>query len=563
MLVDFCSGAFQPHITSDKVACDNHDVTNLISLDPLRKRQGFIAEYFIKPPVNITIQFPCNVEIYQIVLDPVVGRQKSLGFGIYTRSKQIIYSSLLAQADNSNQNKADPCKFGNLIKQSDAVCDSLFVPVGRVVLDMPQIVCFHNVMYRERKPWVPDNVPASHEYSNTGELRHHNLQSLASVSHVTIRITRTSSGSAVALKSIQIWGQPSISVPTDLQDKIYSICQQVFDTKARDDAISPSCSDKGVLSSEDRTLIDIKTKLTENGVEIPEDFLDCITFDIMSMPMLLPCGKNIDQSTLEKFISNEASWGRSPSDLFTGVPFQSGSQAVANTVLRIRIDKFLMDHSEQLKHVPRTVGKSLNVKSKTEYSSNSGETSKLTPEMCRLQSDKIIASIEKNKPTAKEVRKRPLPKDNHNSVTQPSEAKIIKSEKTIFNKKKFDGKVSDYDITHDEQNFNESEVTSEMVHHSTSSHRDELQQSLDAALNSTLGRLPSFTSFQKKNVPTTCREICCECQILLGSSSVKYKLPCDHIICRTCLNDRLQTSNSKCAVCQTLFKSKEIQRIFN
>ncbi|KAL3863851.1 hypothetical protein ACJMK2_005579 [Sinanodonta woodiana] len=560
MLVDFCSGAFQPQITSDKVACDNYDVTNLISLDPVRKRQGFIAEYFIKPPVNVTIHFPCNVEIYQIVLDPVVGRQKSLGFGIFTRSKKIIHSSLFAQADSSNQNKADACKFGNLTKQSDTVCDSFFVPVGRVMLDTPQVVCFHNVMYRERKPWVPDNIPTSHEYSSTSELRHHNLQSLASVSHVTIRITRTSSGSAVALKSIQIWGQPSVSVPPDQQDKIYSICQQEIESKAREHENSPSCSDKGALSSEDRELIDIKTKLTENGVEIPEDFLDCITFDIMSMPMLLPCGKNIDQSTLDKFISNEASWGRPPSDLFTGVPFQSGSQAIANTALRMRIDKFLMDHSEQLKHVPRTVGKSLKVKSKTEYSSNSGEASKLMQEVCRLQPDTFITVIEKNMSTTKEVRKRSIPKEKDSSVTQPSQAKIIKldSENAISNIKKLDAEASNYDLTRD--------ATSGMVHHSTFSHRDELQQSLDAALNSTLGSLPSFTSFPKKNVPSTCnelREICCECQKHLSSSSIQYKLPCNHIICRTCLNDRLQTSNFKCIICQKLFKSKEIQRVFS
>jgi hypothetical protein len=38
----------------------------------------------------------------------------------------------------------------------------------------------------------------------------------------------------------------------------------------------------------------------EKDLDIPEDFLDSITFEIMTVPMRLPCGKNIDQLTLEK-----------------------------------------------------------------------------------------------------------------------------------------------------------------------------------------------------------------------------------------------------------------------
>lgn len=82
--------------------------------------------------------------------------------------------------------------------------------------------------------------------------------------------------------------------------------------------------------------------VSSNDTSIPEDFLDPITQEVMLLPMLLPSGMSVDNSTLEEHQKREATWGRAPNDPFTGVPFTSSSQPLPNPQLKARIDQFLL-----------------------------------------------------------------------------------------------------------------------------------------------------------------------------------------------------------------------------
>ena len=53
----------------------------------------------------------------------------------------------------------------------------------------------------------------------------------------------------------------------------------------------------------------------------PNDFLDQLTWTIMSVPMLLPSGHNIDLSSVEKITKQAQISGRSPFDPFTGIAY--------------------------------------------------------------------------------------------------------------------------------------------------------------------------------------------------------------------------------------------------
>ena len=57
----------------------------------------------------------------------------------------------------------------------------------------------------------------------------------------------------------------------------------------------------------------------EGTVRIPEHFLDEITCELMVLPMLLPSGHFVDRSTLEKLHHTDITYGRPPSDPFTGI----------------------------------------------------------------------------------------------------------------------------------------------------------------------------------------------------------------------------------------------------
>lgn len=78
------------------------------------------------------------------------------------------------------------------------------------------------------------------------------------------------------------------------------------------------------------------------SVSIPEEFFDPITQEVMTLPMLLPSGVSVDNTTLEEYQKREAGWGRLPNDPFTGVPFTATSQPLPNPQLKSRIDHFLL-----------------------------------------------------------------------------------------------------------------------------------------------------------------------------------------------------------------------------
>lgn len=60
-----------------------------------------------------------------------------------------------------------------------------------------------------------------------------------------------------------------------------------------------------------------------HGGVIPEQFLDELTCELMVLPMVLPSGHCVDQSTLDRLAHNDSTYGRPPTDPFTGESTQS------------------------------------------------------------------------------------------------------------------------------------------------------------------------------------------------------------------------------------------------
>ena len=71
----------------------------------------------------------------------------------------------------------------------------------------------------------------------------------------------------------------------------------------------------------------------DDYMEIPEQFFDEITCEMMLLPMLLPSGHFVDRSTLEKLQHTDSIYGRAPSDPFTGIFLVASGGSVENIVL--------------------------------------------------------------------------------------------------------------------------------------------------------------------------------------------------------------------------------------
>ena len=89
-----------------------------------------------------------------------------------------------------------------------------------------------------------------------------------------------------------------------------------------------------------RYYIDIRPK----EVEIPPEFIDELTHEMMRLPIRLPSNKYIDKSTLDKYVSEKEKMKEQIVDPFTRLPFSASHKVIIDEVLKSRIDKFLFDN---------------------------------------------------------------------------------------------------------------------------------------------------------------------------------------------------------------------------
>lgn len=565
MLINFCDSRLYPKISCDKVTRDGHEVENLISNDWSQRQRGFLGEHFIRPPVTVTLSFPCNIEIKCIVINPCVSAQRSSGLEIYSRSNQVTSrpGPLWEHVPQIPSKEKNAYEF---------IASAVFTPIGKVQLSDPGIVYFENRLFQHKSANEKEQIPKS-QCQHIIELRGRNLRALNFVSDLNIRVTRTASGQSVAIKNIEVWGQPSKSVPKPLRDKIENLFCESALPNVVDTNIQRSISMTQTADRKSTAEICVQTSNElihlENGVEVPEDFVDCITCEIMTVPMLLPCGKNIDQSTLERHNSVEASWGRLPSDPFTGVTYNDQNKPLPNTPLKVRLDKFLLENSLQLQHIPKTLGR---------YSDNCSAYQKNGPNLSRLveshenisrcRADNIVNDQgESAMNEILQIRKRKKVclhsdiKDKRNRKTEPSIPGSDASENCHSD-------LNIIDLTKDDMT-SVTMVTGkgQSVSLKTKSHEEELKESIDSAFSAVLSQLPSFTKSERNvedeagpsSVVRHSQSHCSNCEGQCGSM---YRAPCGHLFCRKCvLKDTNRCSVVLDKMCQKSWKSSEICKV--
>ena len=591
MLIDLCNGMYSTSVTADKVSTDHHEVSNLVSNDHSSRNRGFIAETFIKPPVNVTVTLPFNVELYRIILNPIQGRQKSSAFEIFTYNKKITESEC----------------FNSTYLSKDA-SNLLFQSVGRASLKEVGVVCFQNGHYKSWGDWNYDDCNTS--YDNCFHLRHHKVTYLSVVSHVVIRIKQTQGGSAVCLHSLQIWGQPSRSSPKSVVNRL----RLLIKPNQMPNGLPGNQDIQRVIADKDKALKNesiSKSEFIESGITVPEEFVDKITCELMTIPILLPSGENIDQSTLEKHIAAEARWGRAASDPFTGNLLQDKFQAVPNVGLKTRIDSFMLSHVDSLGNLPRTLGSdrrtdSYNGPSTSSLVGKRGYESVRSEDVVSKR-QKISDNVSSNYTSYQRLRKTDIRQKSNYSLDgnrkleqAPNNSNNVPIHNSATSLITSNGKTS---------------MNNDVTNSNPLCHSDDLKSSLDSALFQTLGSLPSFTSerthysIQNPNIPSSfsSSKISFPTQNSSESSSpssssssmmpsgtlqvknrptlnmgnrttqnysscsvcrthplgAAYTGNCQHVICRECLTHATRgNSNYTCNCCNVTWDTQHIVRVF-
>ncbi|XP_071077878.1 RING finger protein 37 isoform X2 [Desmodus rotundus] len=336
MVINLCLPQFRPRICCNKISADGYEVENLVSEDLTKRSRGFRTEYFIKPPVHVTVSFPFDVEICRVNVDLTArGGQNVTGLEMYTS----------ASSSRASWNAPECWTLG---PAEPSIPDKeAFTLVGKVLLKNQSQVVFSHRGFKARPPFasveatLPSPAVVAQELWNKGTL------SLNHVAHLKICITHVTGSGIPCIKRLEVWGQPAKTCSQEVMDSVLLVASeslpQDLALQAPTLPMESDC-DPGAQPEGQQAPCSLQ-ELAEVIPDVPEEFLDPITLEIMPCPMLLPSGKVIDQSTLEKCNRSEATWGRVPSDPFTGVAFTPHSQPLPHPSLKARIDHFLLQHS--------------------------------------------------------------------------------------------------------------------------------------------------------------------------------------------------------------------------
>lgn len=291
-----------------QLCADGCDVSNLLSGDPAALRRGCRLEYFLRPPLHVTLHFQVRVELYRVDVELLPCSSASRRLEILTCSE----ANPAKTPDNDNER-------------------GQFKLVGCCELKGEVLTCFMHPKFKLPFPECPPDPPA---HAKQQALWSRGPLSLSSVAQLRITVPYSGASSALGIKSLAVWGAPSrCCSPSELEQ----FQKAHFDSLT---ALKPSLSP---VSTSTRSP---KPANASSETTIPEEFLDPLTQELMVLPMILPSGMVVDNSTLEEYEKQEAAWGRMPNDPFSGVPFTKDLKPLPNPLLKRRIDSLLLHISQ-------------------------------------------------------------------------------------------------------------------------------------------------------------------------------------------------------------------------
>lgn len=443
-IINFLDPKFDTIVKCSCAVEDFYPIENLISNDKQKLNRGFMAYRVVKPPIQIEFQLNCCIELVSIKIWPRIDSLKSTGFEIFINSDMAQQYYKAASHHNLQENGIQ------FINSSINSCSNDNEDEDFAVV-----------------PFFP---------STKNQLR--------KVTNIKLTIKQTTRQCVPVIKRLEIWGKISKFATVHQKESISKIIAR--------EIVQTQCVKMTENSTNDDTSSFRLNEHLEDNLEIPEAFLDTITFEIMALPMVLPSGKIIDNSTLLKHIEQEEKWGRVPSDPFTFQPFTDSRKPVLNVHLKAQIDSFLLKNCsvQSIARLPRTVGSI--TKRRIEQSEECSKDSKMAKSDC-ISQEKNTKSYH----CTDETVQAPLPQ----SIVLPSSSTI-------------------------------STASLSSLSSSSSSSSAMKSQSLDEAIRGVL-KIGKYTANIATQNDSNIKK-CFQCPEMVNNTLYTIRI-CSHLICRDCL----------------------------
>ena len=305
-----------------------------------RKIKGFLAERFVRAPVSITLHFKTPIFLSHVSFNTTAGQTH----------QSAVYEISVAQYS--------------------AHLESLeFIKVGRTNFmkntkhkHHASVTCsFTNFHFPGNKFKKASAAGGNSKEQLMPGFRLKNIdENLKGVSSLKITILKTiDANSSPSLSDLKVFGRVSflykqLEIPDSIIDELFKNWEVVKQKESREPDSEDFSKFTFFKSNESSVSSNLDCNKRPNDKEFekekndtclgdPIEFLDSLTSTLMDVPMVLPCGQFVDRKNLDKYVENEAKFGRKPNDPFTGKPFTNSSYPIFDGKLKSRIDEYVLN----------------------------------------------------------------------------------------------------------------------------------------------------------------------------------------------------------------------------
>jgi len=308
--VDLCSLNEGVEVCCDVPSSDLYPPINLIQRG--KNSTGFMVEYYVRPPVNLYFHLPVPCTLVELAADTELGKQATTLVSVAGST------SNCESCSRSCKRTRTESKGGEDQKSMD------YEDLGRGSAVNGKVV-FTNHMVSA----------GSGGHRLIDKSRKNTLKKLKCL---RITILRTKESSVPCLRNLKILVRPnSKSDQMKLENlrKESKVCTSFnfFGGESSSQEIHASSHEKPVVIVGEES--------------VPPEFLDEITQEILLVPMVLPSGKIVDRSTVDKCNEAQAVYGGLPRDPFSGTVYTSALKPLFNASLKSRIDAYLVQNNIQ------------------------------------------------------------------------------------------------------------------------------------------------------------------------------------------------------------------------
>ncbi|KAJ3603889.1 hypothetical protein NHX12_028630 [Muraenolepis orangiensis] len=299
MVMNLCLPQFTASVHCNKLCADGYDVANLVSADPAVRRKGFKLEYFLRPPVQVTVTFGFQVELCRVDVE-----LWPWGMDLGQACKRVEISTCSDPPPPPGQSTGPSS--GPSQAQSHRKADhrppshrSHGHSLSRQAEEWSEQAL--GECFRARPPFPAPAPPVQPGSCRREELWSRGLLSLGAVRQLRVTLPFGGSASALGLKVLAVWGQPA---------RCCSAQEVELVLRAHRASERPVCPSFFTASNDGPTRL-LQEAVTGSPSSLPEEFLDPLTQEVMTLPLLLPSGVSVDHTTLEEYQKREATWAPS------------------------------------------------------------------------------------------------------------------------------------------------------------------------------------------------------------------------------------------------------------